>query len=318
MGAENSRLWLYVVPSGSNFATFAYGMDIITGSWMKRDLSHKWPTSTEGISSVALVGSGSYTTGKTYGMLLADTAPFKTVAIGGCVRSTNVVTVTVSDTFGHGFIDGESVIVANVDSGGEANAFSGTFTIDSVPTTTTFTYAQTGEGGSSLADESNLAAGTALVDKPPTSTDYLNLGLTSRQMLTEAITDEVIALGDAAGNVYQYSSTSTQDDSVDIPARHITEIYDMREPSIKKIWPLLNISAKGTGLIISYRLSDFETVDTGWTAFAELTLTSDFVDYTVYPNVTSNKIQYRFSNADGDDFQIANYDAGNFEFVGEV
>jgi hypothetical protein len=312
MGAENSRLWLYVVPTGSDFAQFAYGMDIITGSWMKRDLSHKWPDADTGISSVALVGSGSFTTGKTYRMLLADTAPFKTVAIGGLVRTTNVVTATVSDTFGHGFIVGETAILADVDSGGETDAFSGSFTIASVPTTKTFTYAQTG------ADEANLAAGTALVNKPPTGTDYLNLGLTSRQMLTEVLTDEVIALGDAAGNVYQYSSTTTQDDGVDIPARHITEIYDMREPSIEKIWPEFLFSAKGTSIIVSYRFSDFETDDTGWVAFPEITLTSDFVDYKVFPNITSKKIQYRFTNDNGDDFQVTNYDAGNFEYVGDV
>lgn len=312
MGAENSRLWLYIVPTGSNFATFAYGMDIITGSWMKRDLLHKWPTATEGISAVALVGSGSFTTGKTYRMLLAETAPFKTVAIGGLVRTTNVVTATVTDTFGTGFIVGETAMIADVDSGAEANAFSGSFTVLSTPTPQTFTYAQTG------ADEANLATGTALVDKAPTSTDYLNLGLTSRQMLTEVLTDEVIALGDAAGNVYQYSSDALQDDGVDIPATHITEIYDLREPSINKLWPPFRFSAKGTSITVSYRLASFETTDTGWVPFPEITLTSDFVDYIVYPNVTSKKIQYRFTNANGDDFQIANYDIGDVEFVGEA
>ncbi len=310
MGADNSRLWLYVVPTGSSFARFAFGMDIITGSWMKRDLSHKWPTSDTGISAVALVGSGSYVTGKTSRMVLADKSPFKTVAIGGCVRLTNVVTTTTTQP--HGFVVGETVIIADVDSGSEANAFAGSFTIASVPSTTTVTHAQTG------ADEANLAQGTAVVDKSPTGTDYINMGLTSRQMLTEVLTDEVIALGDASGNVYQYSSNATQDDGVDIPARHITEIYDMREPSIKKIWPMFLFSAKGTGVIVSYRTSDFETVSTGWTAFAKVLLTSDFVDYRVYPNDTSPKIQYRFTNADGDDFQIANYDGGNFEYVGEA
>lgn len=312
MGAENSRLWLYVVPKGSDFATFAYGMDVVTGSWMKRDFLHKWPTETEGIASVALIGSGSYTTGKTYRMLLAETAPFKTVAIGGLVRTTNVVTGTVTDTFGHGFIAGETAILAEVDGGGEANAFSGSFAIDTVPTTKTFTYAQAG------ADESNLAAGTALVDKPPTSTDYLNLGLTSRQMLTEILTNETIALGDAAGNVYQYSSDATKDDGVDIPARHVTEVYDMGEPSIIKIWPEFKFSAKGTSIIVSYRLSDFETVDTGWVAFPEISLTSNFKNYDVFPNVSSEMIQYRFTNDNGDDFQISNYDAGIFEFVGDA
>jgi hypothetical protein len=118
--------------------------------------------------------------------------------------------------------------------------------------------------------------------------------------------------------VYQYSDESTQDDEVDIPATHITEIYDIREPSIKKLWPPFRFSAKGTSIIVSYRLASFETTDTGWIAFPEITLTSDFEDYLVYPNTTSKKIQYRFTNDNGDDFQIANYDIGKPEFVGEA
>ena len=323
MGAENSRLWLYVVPKGCNFATFAYGMDTVTGSWMKRDLLHKWPESTEGISAVALVGSGSYTTGKTYRMLLAEKAPFKAVAIGGCVRLANVVTVTTD--VGHGFLttDVNPVIIADVDDGTEPDAFSGSFTpilsvpaspVDSNGNPTTFTYAQVGDDDA----VGNKAIGTASVDKPPTGVDYLNLGLTSRQMLTEILTNETIALGDSDGNVYQYSSDATQDDGVDIPARHITEIYDLGEPSIKKLWPPFRFSAKGTSVIVSYRLGSFETVDTGWVAFPEIALTSDFVDYKVYPNTTSNKIQYRFTNANGDDFQVSNYDVGDVGFVGEA
>lgn len=74
-----------------------------------------------------------------------------TVAIGGAARSSNVVTVTTSAA--HGYVVGEVVTLADVDSGSETNAFSGAHTIVATPTTTTFTFAQTG------ADESNLAAG---------------------------------------------------------------------------------------------------------------------------------------------------------------
>ncbi len=86
----------------------------------------------------------------------------KTVAIGGCVRSSNVVTVTTSAA--HYFIANQKVLLQDVDSGSETNAFSGEHTIVSVPTTTTFTFAQTG------ADESNLAAGTATIFSIPIST----------------------------------------------------------------------------------------------------------------------------------------------------
>lgn len=77
----------------------------------------------------------------------------KTVAIGGAVRSSNVVTVTTSAA--HHYLVGQEIVLEDVDSGSETNAFSGTHTIASVPSTTTYTFAQTG------ANESNLAAGTS-------------------------------------------------------------------------------------------------------------------------------------------------------------
>jgi hypothetical protein len=76
-----------------------------------------------------------------------------TVAIGGAARSSNVVTVTTSAA--HGFVAGETAVLADVDSGSESTAFSGSHTVVAAPSTTTFTFAQTGN------DESNLAAGTA-------------------------------------------------------------------------------------------------------------------------------------------------------------
>lgn len=75
------------------------------------------------------------------------------VAIGGAARSSNVVTVTTATA--HGFVADETAVLADVDSGDETNAFSGSHTVVAAPTTTTFTFAQTG------ANESNLAAGTA-------------------------------------------------------------------------------------------------------------------------------------------------------------
>ena len=95
-------------------------------------------------------------------------------------------------------------------------------------------------------------------------------------------------------------------------------------PSRNKIWPGIRITAKGSGLIVSYRTGNFETTGTGWTAFAELALTSEFVDYALYINATSKKIQFKFSNVDGDgdtdgdDFQIANYAPMQPAIMGEV
>jgi protein involved in ribonucleotide reduction len=76
----------------------------------------------------------------------------KTIAAspGGAVRAANVVTITT--TSGHGLAIGQSVVVTGVVPVGATN-FNGTFAVTSVPTSTTFTYAQTaandtGGGGS--------------------------------------------------------------------------------------------------------------------------------------------------------------------------
>lgn len=310
MGASNSRLWLYIVPNGSEFATQAYGMDILTGAWMKRDLTHKFTTTSVGVSAVALVGSGSFTTGKTYREALLDRSPSKVVEIGGCVRSTNVVTCTT--TTAHAFVAGETAVLADVDTGGETDAFSGSHTIASVPggtvdgngNPTTFTFSQTG------ADEANLAEGTALVDKAPTSIDYQTSAITSRESLTEVLTSERIALGDNSGNVYQFSDSVTTDDGIAIPAQHFTEVYDHGNPAKTKLWPPLIVTAKGTSITISYRTGNFETEDTGWIDLATQALTSEFTDYTFYPNDSSKRIQLKFSGTS--DFQ---YSAYGFEDV---
>lgn len=60
---------------------------------------------------------------------------------GGAVRATNVVTITTQSA--HGLAIGNPVRIAGVN-GGAGTSFNGNFTVASVPSTTTFTYAQTG------------------------------------------------------------------------------------------------------------------------------------------------------------------------------
>lgn len=225
MGAQNSRLWLYIVPDGQKYITTGYAIDIRTGSWMKRDFTHKWTDSASGITSVALIGAFSYVAGETYAEALAT-----------------------GDTYADRLASGE-------------------------------TYAQ---------------------------------------MLETVLTKERLALGDSAGYVYHYDDDLTQDDGIDIPARHITEVYDLDLPGKNKIWPGIRVTAKGTGLIVSYRTGNFETVATGWTAFTEQVLTGEFVDYEFTIHDTAKRIQFRFTNADGDDFQISNYEIIEPALEGEV
>lgn len=230
MGAENSRLWIFVVPNDETYCTQAYGIDMRTGAIMKRDFLHKWPTTTGGITSVSLVGASSYYAGASYR--------------------------------------------------------------EAVALTTTYAAA--------------ITAGT-----------------TYRQALQETLTKERIVLGDSAGYVYQYNSDLVKDDTVNIPARHITEVYDLGVPSKNKIWPGIRVTAKektaGTGgVIVSYRTASFETTDTGWTAFTEQVLTSEYVTYELTVWDTSKKIQFRFTNATGDTFDISNYELIEPMLEGEV
>lgn len=303
MGAENSRLWLFIVPNDEVYITEAYAIDIFSGSWMKRDFKHKWATG--GITSVALIGSGSYQTGETYTDVLATKSPPKVIAIGGATRVTTTATIVTSTK--HGFIVGETVTVADCGA-----PFDGDHEIlttpDKATTATTFTYAVADSGL-----EANIAAGTATVDKAPTYQDAVNAAETYKQALTEVLTNERIVLGDSVGYVYQYDDDVSKDDTVNIPARHITEIYDLDLPSKDKLWPGIRITAKekttGTGgVIVSYRTASFETVATGWTAFTEQALTSEFVTYELTVWDTSKKIQFRFTNATGDTFDISNYE----------
>jgi hypothetical protein len=85
-------------------------------------------------------------------------SPFnaKFIATGGAVRSSNVVTIT--STAKHGLVAG-SIVLINGINGGAGTSFNGRFTVASAPTTTTFTYAQTGANatGNTVATPSAAA-----------------------------------------------------------------------------------------------------------------------------------------------------------------
>lgn len=308
MGAENSRLWLFIVPNGQTFITEAYAIDMTTGKWMKRDFTHKWSGGSTGISSVALVGASSFFAGQSFDEILSQTARLPiAIPATGCDRVTNVVTVTSVEE--QAFIINDIVTISGTTSDG-ATEFNGTFTIASVADTTHFTYAQTGANETSETTTGTATVATSYRDAVAAATTY-------RQQLQETLISERIALGDSAGYVYQYDSDLTTDDDESIPSRHLTEVYDLGVPNNKKIWPGIRITAKGTSIVVSYRTGSFETVGDGWTDFDEQALTSEFVDYEFFINYTAKKIQFKFSNIpdsdnpaeadDGDAWVVSNY-----------
>jgi len=89
---------------------------------------------------------------------------------GGAVRAANVVTITTNAA--HNFVVGNSVVVRNVVAVGATN-FNGTFTITTVPTAFTFTYAQTAAadtgGGGFCGMNFN---GTFTIASVPTTTTF--------------------------------------------------------------------------------------------------------------------------------------------------
>lgn len=89
-----------------------------------------------------------------------------TSSVSNKALTANVATITT--TTAHGFLAGDTVIVAGVDA-----TFDGTFTILSAPTTTTFTYAKTAANV-----VSGVATGTATVAAGPRAVTTLPSGTT--------------------------------------------------------------------------------------------------------------------------------------------
>ena len=86
-----------------------------------------------------------------------ETAVTLAASPNGAVRSSNVVTITT--TAAHGYLPGQTVVIAGVTD----TSFNGTFAMAAVPSSTSFTYSQTGanasSGGGTATLQGNIAAG---------------------------------------------------------------------------------------------------------------------------------------------------------------
>jgi hypothetical protein len=130
--------------------------------------------------------------------------------ISNVARTTNVVTITTSTV--HGYAVSDVVTVAAVTNTG----VNGSFTIASTPTTTTFTYAQTGTNITSVAD-----TGKTSVPAYNTSGDL-------RWRFTQFGETLIAANGESKLQGFNLNSSSTFNDlSADAPiARYVTVIRD--------------------------------------------------------------------------------------------
>jgi hypothetical protein len=105
----------------------------------------------------------------------APLSPRAIVADGGAVRASNVVTITTD--YPHGYSVGRIVQVSGV-LGGGGTGFNGGFVVTTVPSTTTFTYAQTGPDATSVASLTPSAA-----ERKPKTTNVLRLTVSNHGLL---------------------------------------------------------------------------------------------------------------------------------------
>jgi hypothetical protein len=108
------------------------------------------------------------------------------LTISNVARATNVTTITTSAT--HGLVVGDHVQVTAVTN----TSVNGVFTVASAPTTTTFTYANTGATITSAVDTGTVAKGLLKLDG--TDKAIRIMGLTGIPRTTDTQTDESLTL----------------------------------------------------------------------------------------------------------------------------
>jgi DNA-binding beta-propeller fold protein YncE len=131
----NGAFLIATVPSTTTFTYAQTAVDATSGGGSVTTSAAKWfVNSVEG-------GNSTFGTISTNGLYTAPSAlpPATTVTIAsnGAVRSNNVVTITT--TAAHNLVVGQEVTIAGVTD----TSFNGIFFVETVPSTTTFTYTQT-------------------------------------------------------------------------------------------------------------------------------------------------------------------------------
>jgi len=199
---DNSFNGTFTIASTPSNTTFTYsqtGGDASSGSGLAANNTVTW--------SVNDVAGGNTTVGTitSNGLYTAPAvvppATTATIAASGAVRNTNVVTITT--TAAHGFIVGQTVVIAGVTD----TSFNGTFVISTVPSTTTFTYNQTGTNATSGG---GTASGTTVTVKA-TSTADTTKSATATVSLDSGIRVGIAPLSATVGllETFQFLATVT-------------------------------------------------------------------------------------------------------------
>lgn len=328
VGAQNKRLWIFVVPNGSIYVTKAYGYDIQNQSWTVRDYTDLF-NANHGITAVSLVGAGSYTTGETYnealghisvydisdagdatqryGDVLQDVSRTQTVdstEAAWCAGGLEFYCACADVTYSADFTKGD--ILKVIDGSDSVNTRYGDhfYTIENVYSNCV--YLDPRDDSQAVADSDTNVPASVCFEV------WTDDGPTYSQVVTTVLTTERMVLGDDSGYVYQYSNSLVTQEGENITCRYLTKVYDFEEPGKQKRWPGLWVVAKektsGNGqLVVKYRTKNFDTSETGWATFTARDLTSSYKKYRFRTNTKSYEIQYMFTNTSGSDFEIREY-----------
>src|SRR2546425_10434852 len=158
----NGTFIIASVPSTTTFTYSQIGADATSGNGSVFNINVKWfVNDVEG-------GNATFGTITTGGLYTAPAAPptptTATIAANGAVRASNTVTITTTAT--HSFVVGQAVVISGV----TGASFNGTVLIATVPSTTTFTYSQTGanatSGGGTVSSFAEIGRAVSIADKP--------------------------------------------------------------------------------------------------------------------------------------------------------
>lgn len=195
----NGTFTIVSTPSNTTFTYAQTGGDATSGSGVASNNTVTWAVNdvAGGNTTVGTITSnGLYTA-----PAVVPPATTVTIAASGAVRNNNVVTITT--TAAHGFIVGQTVVIAGVTD----TSFNGTFLISTVPSTTTFTYNQT---GSNATSGGGTASGTTVTVKA-TSTADTTKSATATVSLDSGIRVSIAPLSATVGlsETFQFLATVT-------------------------------------------------------------------------------------------------------------
>lgn len=285
-GPNNKRLWIFIVPTGEQYATKAYGLDIRTGAWQVKDFKDLYTTTT-GITAVNLVGSQSFTVGESYNEAINTLSPYQsdvsqdtagdvTQKYGDALRGDTTENV-IDQTFDYSTIfatdggltfdvtagaaaeittDFANKPILRIDDGSDGDNMpygSHYYTVSDIShgpgvNDYRFTIAPRDTTGNAFADNSNNTpdSSTATV-----FTFYDASGETYREKISEILTQARMMIGDSSGFVYEFDPTYTTYDGNTITSRHFTHVEDYEQPDRFKRWNWISIVARYDPDIVS-------------------------------------------------------------------